>query len=72
MQFRTISLMGMITGSGRVNLLSGRIRRYQVRFGSAKRCAPVNLLGRGADRLGRARAVRPDGPHRGFGPNAGF
>jgi hypothetical protein len=32
-------------GSGQVNLLSGQIRRYQVRFGSATRCAPANLLG---------------------------
>jgi hypothetical protein len=75
MRFRTISLTGMITGSGRVNLLSGRIRCYRVRFGSATRCAPVNPLGRDAGRLGRAgraRAVRPAGPRRGFGPTADF
>jgi hypothetical protein len=67
--------MGMITGSGRVNLLSGRIRRYWVGFGSATWCAPANPLGHGAGRLGRvgrARAVRPAGPRRGFGPNASF
>jgi hypothetical protein len=70
-----IGLTGMITGSGRVNLLSGRIRRYRVGFGSATWCAPVNSLGRGADRLGRvarARMVKPAGPRRGFGPNVGF
>jgi hypothetical protein len=65
----------MITGSGRVNLLSGQIRRYRVEFGSATRCAPVNLLGCNAGRLGRAgsaRAVRPARPRHGFGPNVGF
>jgi hypothetical protein len=50
----------MITGSGQVNLLSGQIWRYRVGFGSATRCAPVNLLGR----AGRARAGRPAGPSR--------
>jgi hypothetical protein len=67
--------MGMITGSGRVNLLSGRIRRYQVGFGSAMLCALVNPLGHGAGwlgHIGRARTVRLAGPHRGFGPNVGF
>jgi hypothetical protein len=70
-----IGLTGMITGSGRVNLLSGQIRHYRVGFGSATWCAPVNLLGHSADRLGRvarARTVKPAGPRRGFGPNAGF
>jgi hypothetical protein len=41
-------------GSGRVNLLSGRIWFYQVRFGSATWCAPASPLGHGAGRLGRA------------------
>jgi hypothetical protein len=75
MQFRTIGLTGMITGSGQVNLLSGRIWRYRVGFGSATRCAPSNPLGHGAGRLGhagRAHAVRQAGPCRGFGPNASF
>jgi hypothetical protein len=39
-------LNGYHNGFGRVNLLLGRIRRYQVRFGSATRCAPVSPLGR--------------------------
>jgi hypothetical protein len=52
--FRMNGLTGMITGSGQVNLLSGQIRRYRVRFGSATRCAPVNPLGHGAGRLGHA------------------
>jgi hypothetical protein len=75
MWFRTNGLTGMITGSGQVNLLSGPIRYYQVGFGSATRCAPTNPLGRGAGRLGLAgpaRAVRPAGPRRRFGPNANF
>jgi hypothetical protein len=62
-------------GSGRVNLLSGRIQCYQVGFGSATRFAPVNPLGHSADRpgrVGRTRAVRPTGPRRGFGPNVDF
>jgi hypothetical protein len=70
-----IGLTGMITGSGRVNLLSGRIWCYWVGFGSATWCAPVNPLGRGVDRLGRvarARTVKPAGPRHGFGPNVGF
>jgi hypothetical protein len=61
-------------GSGRVNLLSGRIRRYRVGFVSATWCAPVNPLGRGASRLGhagRAHAVRPAGLHR-IRPEADF
>ena len=44
----------MITGSGRVSLLSGQIRRYQVELSSAMQCAPASPLGRGASRLGRA------------------
>ncbi|WP_428637418.1 hypothetical protein, partial [Shewanella sp.] len=50
-----ISLTGMITGSGRVNLLSGQIWRYRVGFGSATQCTPTNLLGHSVGRLGRAR-----------------
>jgi hypothetical protein len=48
MRFQTNGLTGMITGSGRVSLLSGQIRRCRVGFGSAMRCAPVSPLGRGA------------------------
>jgi hypothetical protein len=58
MWFRMIGLMGLITGLGWVNLLSGQIRRYRVGFGSAMRCAPVNPLGQGAGRLGRAGLAR--------------
>jgi hypothetical protein len=68
-------LTGMITGSGRVNLISGQIRRYRVRFGSATRCAPASPLGHGAGWLGHAghaHAVRPAGSCHGFGPNASF
>jgi hypothetical protein len=54
MRFRTNGLTAMITDSGRVNLLSGRIQRYQVRFGSAMWCAPASPSGRGAGQLGRA------------------
>jgi hypothetical protein len=67
MQFQMIGSTGMITGSGRVNLPSCRIRCYRVRFGSATRCVPVNPLGRGDGRLGHAGrtcAVRPAGPRR--------
>jgi hypothetical protein len=52
--------MGVITGSGRVSLLSGQIRRYQVGLsltGQIQLCYAVRtreLLGRGAGRLGRA------------------
>jgi hypothetical protein len=65
-------LTGMITGSGQVSLLSGRIRCYQVGLSLT---AQVQLryamranepLGRGAGQLGRtgrARAGRPAGPH---------
>jgi hypothetical protein len=70
-----IGLMGLITGSGRVNLLSGRIRRYRVRFGSATWCAPANPVGRDTGQLGRvghACAVRPAGPRRRFGRKADF
>jgi hypothetical protein len=49
-----IGVTGMITGLGRVNLLSGWIQRYRVGFGNATRCAPVNPLGLDAGRLGRA------------------
>jgi hypothetical protein len=41
-------------GSGRVNLLSGRIRCYRTRFGSATWSAPRNPLGRDTDWQGRA------------------
>jgi hypothetical protein len=58
MRFRTNGLTGMITGLGRVNLLSGRIQRYRVRFGSATWCVPVSPLGRGAGRLGHAGRAR--------------
>jgi hypothetical protein len=64
MWFQMIILTGLITSSGQVNLLSGRIRRYRVRFGSGTRCTPVNPLDRGANRLGsagHARAVRQAG-----------
>jgi hypothetical protein len=54
MRFQMIGL----TGSGRVNLLSGQIRCYRVEFGFATRCAPMNPLGRGAGRLGRAGQAR--------------
>jgi hypothetical protein len=47
-----IGLTGLITGSGWVNLLSGQIHRYRVRFGSATWCVPMNLLGRGTSQLG--------------------
>jgi hypothetical protein len=60
MRFQTISLTALIMGSGRVNLLSGRIRRYRVGFGSATWCAPVNPLGYGTDRLGRAGRARSE------------
>jgi hypothetical protein len=53
-----IGLTGMITGSGRVNLLSGQIQRYRVGFGSATRSTLASPLGRGADRLGRASCAR--------------
>jgi hypothetical protein len=74
MRFRTMALTGLITGLGWFNLLSGRIQCYRVRFGSATRCAPVNPLGRGFGRLGRAgcaRAVRPTGLRR-IRPEADF
>jgi hypothetical protein len=58
MRFRMNDLTGMIMGSGRVNLISGQIQRYRVRFGSATRCAPMNLLGHGVSRLGRAGCAR--------------
>jgi hypothetical protein len=61
-------LTGMITGSGRVSLLSGWIwLRYAVRIREP--------LGRGADRLGhagRARAGRPTRPRQRFDPKAEF
>jgi hypothetical protein len=47
-------LNGYDNGFGWVNLLSGQIQHYQVGFGSATRCAPMNLLGHSAGRLGRA------------------
>jgi hypothetical protein len=68
MRFRSISLTGMITGSGRVNLLSGQIRHYRVGFGTTTWCTPMNPLGR----VGHARAVRLAGLRHGFGPNAEF
>jgi hypothetical protein len=58
MQFQMISLMGMIMGLGRVNLLSSRIRCYRLGFGSAMRCEHTNPLGRGAGRLGSACRAR--------------
>jgi hypothetical protein len=63
-----------LTGLGQVNLLSGRIRHYQVGFGSATRCTPVNPLGCSTGRLGHAgptRAVRSAGPRR-IWPKADF
>jgi hypothetical protein len=74
-------LTGVITGSGRVSLLSGRIRRYQVGLGlmgwiwlhyAVRAREP---LGHGASRLGhagRARVGRPAGPRRRVGPKAEF
>jgi hypothetical protein len=66
--------MGMITGSGRVNLLSGRIWRYRVGFGSAMRAHP--RIRWAAAPAGWAtqvvRAVSPAGPRHGFGPKAEF
>jgi hypothetical protein len=50
----------MITDSGRVSLLSGRIRRYRVRLGLTSQIwlryavHARELLGRGTGRLGRA------------------
>jgi hypothetical protein len=68
-------LTGMIMGSGRVKLLSGRILLNGSGFGSATRCAPASPLGHDAGHLGhagRVHAVRPAGPLRRFGPNAEF
>jgi hypothetical protein len=74
-------LMGMITGSGRVSLLSGQIRRYQVELGltgwiwlryTVRARKP---LGRGVGRLGRpgrARVGRLLGPRRRFSPEVEF
>jgi hypothetical protein len=61
-------------GLGRVNLLSGRIRCYRVRFGSAMLCVPASPLGCGAGQLGHVGYVRGEAAwaRRGFGPNAGF
>jgi hypothetical protein len=73
--------MGVITGSGRVSLLSGQIRHYQVGLsltGQIQLCYAVRTrepLGRGAGRLGRAGragAGRPAGPRRRFSPKAEF
>jgi hypothetical protein len=73
--------MGMITGSGRVSLVSGRIRRYRVRLGLTRRIQlryalrAREPLGHNADRLGRAghaRAGRLTGPHRRFSLKAEF
>jgi hypothetical protein len=55
------NLTGMIRGLDRVNLLSGRIWRYRVGFGSVTWCAPMNPLGHGADRLGHAGHARGGG-----------
>jgi hypothetical protein len=61
MRFQTIGLTGLRTGLGRVNLLSGRIQRYLVGFGSATRCAPVNPLGRtGVVKPVGLRRIRPE------------
>jgi hypothetical protein len=58
-------LNGYDNGIGSDPMLSGRVWiRYAV--------ALANPLGRGAGRLGRACAVRPASPRRGFGPNAVF
>jgi hypothetical protein len=50
--------MGMITGLGRVSLLSGRIRCYRVGFPLLRGCVLSRLLGRGVARLGRAGRAR--------------
>jgi hypothetical protein len=50
--------MGMITGSGRVSLLSGRIWRYRVGFPPLYGCAPDRPLGRDIGRLGRVGHTR--------------
>jgi hypothetical protein len=68
-------LTGIMTGSGRVNLLSGQIWLNGLGFGSAARCAPASPLGHGTGRLGhagRARTVKLAGPRRRFDPNAKF
>jgi hypothetical protein len=59
MWFRMNGLMGMITGSGRVSLLLGQIRRYRVGLGLTGQirlryavCAG-EPLGHGTGRLGR-------------------
>jgi hypothetical protein len=60
MWFQTNGLTRMITGSGRVSLLSGRIRRCRVRLGLTGRIwiryalRAHEPLGRGTGRLGRA------------------
>jgi hypothetical protein len=57
--------MGLITGSGRVSLLSGQIRHYWVRLGLTGRIrlrytvCSREPLGRGAARLGRAGSALP-------------
>jgi hypothetical protein len=74
MWFQMIILTGLITSSGQVNLLSGRIRRYRVGVRSGTWCTPVNPLGRGAGRLGsvgHAHAVRQAGLRR-IRPDADF
>jgi hypothetical protein len=70
--------MGMITGLGRVSLLSGWIRRYRVRLGVIG-SNPLRYVGaHPADRwdtalaswaVRAARGRRPAGPRLGFGPN---
>jgi hypothetical protein len=71
----------MITGSVRVSLLSGQIRRYRVGLGLTGRIwlryavRTHEPLGRGAGRLGRAgraRVGRPAGLRRRFGLGAEF
>jgi hypothetical protein len=73
--------MGMITGSVRVSLLSGRIRRYRVEVGLTGRIRlryavrAYEPLGRSADWLGcagRTHAGRPARLRRRFGPKAEF
>jgi hypothetical protein len=73
-------LTGMIMSSGRVSLLSGRIRHYRVGLGLTgiwlryMVCAR-EPLGHDAGRLGRggrARVRRPAGLRRRFSPGAEF
>jgi hypothetical protein len=58
MRFRTNGLTGTITGSGQVNLLSGRIWLNGLGFGYAMRCVIASPLGHGAGPLGRTGRAR--------------